>query len=413
MISTSLDLRTLSIVLTLTTFSLSVLMVFIWRTNKTYPGFGLWAIANSAVAIGFFFLSCRGFLPDFVTIILANSFTFGSLLLTFTGTRLYLGLDRGIAISISVFLIHLSGFLYFNYVDKQTVARIIMTSGFLALISFLVSYDFRRGWLKEHNSTYLFASLIYLSFGILMIARAVLTYFFTDTDSYYSPNWVQSLSYLCFVVYAISWTFLYSILNNERLNQELKNTKNEFEKLATTDFLTGVNNNRRFFEIGGTEIQRAKRFRHPLTLIMFDVDFFKRINDTYGHAVGDRVLIAIVDICRYNLRELDVLGRLGGEEFGIMLPHTDIDVGKMVAGRLRRAFSETDIDLADTTIRITASFGVTELKAEDNELKELLIRADSALYTAKQGGRNQVRVSTHYGQTLMADISDIGSSRIM
>lgn len=111
------------------------------------------------------------------------------------------------------------------------------------------------------------------------------------------------------------------------------------------------------------------------------------------------------------MRELDTVGRLGGEEFGIVLPHTDIDVAKMVAGRLRRAFDETEIEILTQTIKVTASFGVTEFLESDKQLKDLLDRADFALYEAKQNGRNQVKSSiTHL---LSETSSEISSARIM
>lgn len=413
MLSTFLDLRTLSTVLMLITISLSILMIFIWRSSKTYPGFGSWTLANVSVAIGFLLLTGRGILPDFVTIVVANGFTFGSLLLTYAGTRKFLGFRSNRLFISGILILHTIAFIYFSYINKQVIPRILTISIFLAIVSYVIAESFREALQKERKVTYSFASGIYFSFAALMIGRAVLTYLFTDLNNYYAPDWVQSSSYLIFIIYAVSWTFMYLILNNERLYSELKSTKNKFEKMATTDFLTGVNNNRRFFEVGGIEIQRAKRFDHPLTLIMFDIDFFKKINDTYGHAAGDKVLMAIVDSCKFNLRELDVLGRLGGEEFGILLPHTDIDVGKMVASRLRRAFSDTPITLSDTIINVTASFGVTSLGKDDTDLKELLVRADTALYEAKQNGRDQVRAFVMSGNAAMSEIADMRSDSIM
>lgn len=413
MTSIFLDLRTLSFVLMLVTISLSILMMLIWRTNRTYPGFGFWAIANISAAAGFLFIGLRGVIPDFVTVIIANGFAFGGVLFTFLGNRSFLGFSNGKVFSIISLILYVLGLTYIEYFDEKVIYRIVFTSLFVAVVNGRNAFDFRRGWLKEKSTTYRFAGAIYLIFSLMMIMRAGLTYSFSDMKDFYVPDWIQSSSFMMLIIFAIVWTFIYMILNNERLQQELKATKTEFERLATTDFLTGINNNRRFFEIGESEIQRAKRFRHPLTLIMFDIDYFKKVNDTYGHDAGDRVLIAIVNICKFNLRDLDVLGRLGGEEFGVLLPHADIDVGKMVAGRFRRAFAETEIELPLESIKVTASFGVTEFCESDTELKDLLNRADAALYEAKQNGRNQVKVASMVKRKVVASLSKLDSIKVM
>lgn len=404
-----LDLRTLYVVFVTITVSLCILMLFIWRTNRTYPGFGFWTLANVSAAAGFVFLILYGSASEFITVVIANSLTFGSTLLCFIGNRRFLGFSSGWKFSLA--LLFLNSFLisYFTYFDNQAGYRIVSLSLLLVIVSGRNVYDFRRAWLKAGNASYAFVSVVYLTFSLAMLGRAVFTYILAGGGR----NWIQPLSFIAFIIFAIAWTFIYMILNNERLQQELKRTKTEFERLATTDFLTGINNNRRFFEIGEIEIQRARRFRHPLTLIMFDIDYFKKINDTYGHAAGDTVLIAIVDVCKFNLRDLDTIGRLGGEEFGILLPHTDIDVAKMVAGRLRRAFAETQIAVAADNIKITASFGVTELSETDKTLKILLDRADSALYEAKQNGRNQVKASVSASGVISENLPEISSAQIM
>lgn len=388
--STFLDLQTLAVVFAVITASLCLLMIFIWRTSRTYQGFGFWTLANISATAGFIFLILYGIKNGFLTVVMANALTFSSMLLSFLGNRKFLGFRSAWFFSASIFVLNILLTIYAGYFDNPVSSRIIFLSLLLVIVSGRNVVDFRRAWLKEKKISYRFVSAVYLLFSLSMVARAIFTYSFSNGGR----GWIQPLSYLVFIIFAIAWTFIYMILNNERLQQELKTTRTEFERLATTDFLTGINNNRRFFEIGEIEIQRARRFHHPLTLIMFDIDYFKKINDTYGHAAGDKVLITVVDFCKYNLRELDSLGRLGGEEFGILLPHTDIDVGKMVAGRLRRTFDETEIAFAAETIKVTASFGVTEFCESDKELKDLLNRADFALYEAKQNGRNQVKASS-------------------
>lgn len=160
--------------------------------------------------------------------------------------------------------------------------------------------------------------------------------------------------------------------------------------LAITDNLTNVFNRNHFFELCQKEIDRARRYGRSMSLILMDIDHFKNINDTYGHAAGDWTLKAIVDECRNCLREQDIFGRYGGEEFTIFLPETNSEGALEVAERLREKIA--GIRLQDhAEVAITASFGVVSIeRAGDVELKRLLKNADQALYRAKEAGRNRV-----------------------
>jgi diguanylate cyclase (GGDEF)-like protein len=146
-------------------------------------------------------------------------------------------------------------------------------------------------------------------------------------------------------------------------------------------------------ELANQEIHRAIRFSNPMSILMVDLDNFKIINDTYGHKSGDNVLKGFSAVCRLAFREIDVVGRIGGEEFAILLPETSRVQAIEVAERLRTRIANTSIptDL-DLTIEFTVSIGVASLSSEDDTLDVLLSHADNALYKAKSAGRNQVRV---------------------
>jgi diguanylate cyclase (GGDEF)-like protein len=184
---------------------------------------------------------------------------------------------------------------------------------------------------------------------------------------------------------------------NETLEQkvaertrELEFAKELAEMQARTDFLTGLNNRHAFEETAVTEISRAHRYGHPLSLVVFDLDRFKEINDEYGHAAGDTVLFTVAQTARMELRDSDVLGRLGGEEFAVLLPGIGLEAGLTTAERLRIALEENAADYGDHDVPFTASFGVTALYESDRTLDSLLQRADQAMYRAKQQGRNRV-----------------------
>jgi diguanylate cyclase (GGDEF)-like protein/PAS domain S-box-containing protein len=164
------------------------------------------------------------------------------------------------------------------------------------------------------------------------------------------------------------------------------------QQLAITDSLTGLYNRRGFFELGRREVERARRFGRPLTAIMFDLDHFKRVNDAYGHPIGDQVLAGLAECCRHELREVDLLGRYGGEEFTVLLPESGLTTARPVAERLRRRVERAAIDTDRGPMTITISLGIAMLDENCADLEALLERADQALYAAKQTGRNRVCV---------------------
>lgn len=173
---------------------------------------------------------------------------------------------------------------------------------------------------------------------------------------------------------------------------ENRNNRINLEKQAYTDYLTGLNNRRSFIEKTEIELYRKERYGRELSLIMFDIDYFKLINDKYGHNVGDLVLKEIANICRLVLREIDIIGRIGGEEFAILLPETGIKEAVMVAERLRIAIENAKVLAFDKEIKFAASFGVTVTNNSNKTINELLNQADTALYKAKNSGRNKVVV---------------------
>ena len=166
----------------------------------------------------------------------------------------------------------------------------------------------------------------------------------------------------------------------------------EFElvRLANADSLTGLPNRRYFLETGELEVRRVKRFGRTASVIMIDLDHFKTVNDRFGHAVGDVALRDLARVCRKLVRKIDILARLGGEEFAILSPETDEPSATRLGEKLRQAVADTPIDDGLNRFGITASFGVAEVCASDAGIGECLRRADFALYAAKRAGRNCV-----------------------
>ncbi|MFZ5882962.1 MAG: diguanylate cyclase [Chloroflexota bacterium] len=167
----------------------------------------------------------------------------------------------------------------------------------------------------------------------------------------------------------------------------------ETQRLAITDGLTGLYNRRHFMEIAKREFERARRYKRSLSAMIFDVDHFKKINDTYGHAAGDEVLRALAALCRKEIREADPLGRYGGEEFAGLFVEIDAETARKVAERLRMAVEKLVIPVDGQNLNITISIGIAEQNQNTPDIESLLARADQAMYIAKHKGRNCAAVS--------------------
>ena len=173
---------------------------------------------------------------------------------------------------------------------------------------------------------------------------------------------------------------------------EKKLIQEELERLATTDPLTGIYNRRSYFEMANKELRRSVRYNYPFSLLMIDIDHFKRVNDTYGHAFGDEVIQRFCEVCNGCLREEDIFGRVGGEEFSVILVSAALDGANTVAERIREQWQETGIQFEGKHVSFTVSIGVSELQNPRESVDMVMERADKALYQAKSDGRNQVKV---------------------
>lgn len=225
--------------------------------------------------------------------------------------------------------------------------------------------------LKGEQCEYLGVPLLSRSneFGLLLIGRAGAP-FQTDQRDIVSA----------FTNHAVA------ALDNARLFSEVQN-------LATTDSLTRMNNRRYFLELAEVEFNRIHRYQRKASLMLIDADHFKYINDTWGHEVGDRALKAIAYVCRTNLRQIDISGRYGGEEFIVMLPETSLRIAREVAERLRQSIEQLEMTVEGERIPLRASVGLAPVGPHTPDLATLIRMADGALYKAKRQGRNRVCVA--------------------
>ena len=186
-------------------------------------------------------------------------------------------------------------------------------------------------------------------------------------------------------------SYLEQLTRQSAITINRANTYSKVLQYATLDALTNLNNRRQFEVRLKQEIATTKRQKNPLCAMMVDIDFFKKVNDTYGHASGDAVLRTVASIIKEHLRESDIPSRYGGEEFAVLLPYTHIEEAKIVGERLRKAVETTPIPIDKKNINVTISMGLAEFSPQETG-EYLFKRADSALYEAKESGRNRVCV---------------------
>lgn len=199
----------------------------------------------------------------------------------------------------------------------------------------------------------------------------------------------------CYIVANVLGIFFSKRLNQFRQNHfrallQEQEIRQELERVAYLDYLTGAYNRRKFFELGEAEFYRFKRYQSSFSLLMLDLDNFKLLNDRFGHDAGDVFLIEFAKAIAQNLRTGDIMGRLGGEEFALILPETSLNLARQAAGRIISLCESVKVPYQSWFLYTTVSIGVTEVTDNDQSFNDTIKRADSALYQAKRAGRNRM-----------------------
>jgi len=381
---TTLDLRTMVVVLMLISFALSAVMIYVLRSSKSYDGFGWWTAGTTAATLTFVVIGLIGSSAPILTATLSSAAGTGSLITAYLGIRRFFGRSMPYRTTAIIWSASIFVPLLFLFVYPNAILRITIISMLVAVIAGASAYEFRAEGDSESRRVYRVARWSYGLFTTWMVARSLINIVMPDA---FGSNAGQGWTMAVYIVYNVFWTFNYLILNNQRLRQDLERAKSDLERQATTDFLTGVPNDRSFFETGEKEFSRAVRFRYPLSVVMMDLDGFKEINDRFGHAKGDEVLKSVVNDCRAKLRSSDTFARLGGDEFALLLAFTTSDNARIVAEVLRETIAGTK---AGPAAGVTCSFGIAEIADTDTDIKCTLDRADKNLYEAKRLGRNRV-----------------------
>ncbi|MBI5531904.1 MAG: diguanylate cyclase [Deltaproteobacteria bacterium] len=376
-----LDLETLYFALVLND---AVLAVSLWAAvgGPRRRGAGKWAISLALQSLSFAFFLSRGWITGPVSIVginVASCLAFSlqiAALLEFHGRKVVLWLPVLAAIACGL------GFgLLVTHAQMRLVLGGILYGGVLYAIGWLCLR--LRDTARRLGSHLLI--LANLAGGTLMALRAAAAVFRPDLylDGHDSAG-LPIVSALVAQATTLVSSLGFLLLHRERQEQAMT-------ELAMTDPLTGAFNRRTLFDLGNREIARALRDAADLSVVILDVDHFKRVNDEHGHAAGDEVLTRFVEIVRSCLRKSDLLTRYGGEEFCIVLPGAAAPAARSLAERIRVAIEQSDFQACGKPLRITTSAGVAGLDPTgDQGLSSVVQRADQALYVAKSSGRNRV-----------------------
>ena len=378
-----MDIKTLVLALALGNLSLCAALFFFEQQGgaNAVGRNATWSRAKLFQAVAWTLLYLRGTLPDFLTIPFANALLFAGFALDASALweqagrrvwRRYLmpALAAATVVFVSAWLL-----------DKPAAERIAITSVVTGFFFVAGAAALGRRW-SSGTMLRRYLVVLMLALALAVVARGVLTLTLPDGWSWVSPALIQGAGIAALYLMMLGNAFGYLLLGREQLDGELA-------RLEVLDALTEVPNRRGFYQALTPWLALARRPGLPTGLIILNLDHFKRINDDYGHAVGDMVLVAMVDVCKKQLRDSDLMGRLGGGEFAIQLPRTSQDDAMMVAERIRNAIALLPVKAEKAVINMTASLGVTTIRADDS-IVSLFKRADEALQDAKASGRNRV-----------------------
>lgn len=305
------------------------------------------------------------------------------------GARLFRTTDRETA-RLDVGLVALPIFLLIGAaIAGQTRLALLVAEFGAGALALFCAHALLGGPDRRARASALFTSAILVAEALSLFASAALTI------GGLAPDTVLAWFHAGGFVLLIGWNFGFLMLIGQR-NQE------RIADLANHDELTGANTRRALFEKARHSFAIARRKRSPLSVLMLDIDFFKKVNDTYGHAAGDQVLRQFARIVESCLRSADMFGRVGGEEFCVVLPDTPIEGALSLAERIRAGFAEYTLIVAGKPVVTTVSIGVTCRDDQVSDLDALLAAADQALYRAKQEGRN--RIHSSHAQTSAAPV---------
>ncbi|MBW8311104.1 MAG: GGDEF domain-containing protein [Rhizobium sp.] len=381
----SFDIRSALLVGALLTLLVGVLLAVVARAlpANLRPAVTPWIAATLLQPVGFVLLTQRDVLPPWLTIVVANALIALAFAAYALALRRFYQLPARAGLLSLMVALAVATSAWWGLVQPDLTQRLIAISLVLAwMLGYSAWTIYRRS--DARGPIRQVAGGAFLASALIMAYRSVvLVYDPGQVTGVFQLTHVQLLTYALGSILPVVATLGFLLLCTERSQREL-------ERAARVDYLTGVYNRRAIEELGTRAIAAARRHGMSLAALVVDIDHFKRINDELGHAAGDHALVRAVERIRDELRSEDLLGRLGGEEFIVLMPSTDSGSAVAAAERIREAFSAQPLVLGEQRRPVTLSIGVAVLAPADRQFSQLLQRADRAMYAAKKAGRDLV-----------------------
>jgi diguanylate cyclase (GGDEF)-like protein len=383
----NLDVNTLFLVTIYVEAILGLLLLFAWVQNTAIHAVAWWGFADLLRAASIVLFGMFGSVPDLISIDLANAMLFTAFALTWTGARVF---DHRRPLPILMF----GGAALWLVASRiPAVAnwwdlRVLLSCGIITSYTWATAYEFWRGRSEALVSRWP-AIFMLFAHGALYLLRtpfgARLPWSPTGKEVFDSV-WMTVLSFEA-LLFTISIAFILLAMAKER-------TEHRHKTAALVDPLTGIANRRAFLQDSEAQLKRQAADPRPIAVMLLDLDNFKSINDRFGHAVGDRVLMRFAEVANGCMRRADLFGRLGGEEFAAVLVDATRERALMVAEQIRTSFANDTYELDGRPIVATVSIGVVISYDAVLDISALLAQADHALYRAKDNGRNRIEVAS-------------------
>jgi diguanylate cyclase (GGDEF)-like protein len=382
----NLDVNTLFLVTIYVEAMLGLLLLFAWVQNSAITAVAWWGSAHLLRALSVVLFGLYGQAPEWVSIDLSNAILFTAFAATWIGARVfdgrpltYVGLFGGAALWLVVCRIPL--------IAESMEARILISSFIITGYTWAAAYEFWGGRSEPLVSRWP-AIFMLFAHGALFLLRtplAVMLPWIPDTQIFESV-WLTVLSFEA-LLFTIAIAFILLAMAKER-------TEFLHKTASLVDPLTGIPNRRAFLEGAGVIAKRSEGKAQSAAVLLIDLDHFKQINDSFGHALGDRVLQVFAQTAHEHIGPQDLLGRLGGEEFAILLCDVDRHRAMDVAETVREAFQAAAVEVDGQKVGGTCSIGVAVSDSGPLDISDLLAQADEALYSAKERGRNRCELAT-------------------
>lgn len=380
-----MDIRTLFFAMAVANLAFALgIFLYVKGQHSVHHSISIWGKSRFLAGIGIVILALRGvLLPVPMAIVVANGMVWTAIYLSVIAFKSCL--DRPmpkLPSTVTVFFGLAVAWIVLLLLDIPENMRIVLFSVYFSMALVIISKDLAYGW-RDNSILQKFLAAFTPFFVVVTVLRGAEALWHPD-EGIFSRNSLQVTAMFIGFVETISTSFGFLLLAKEKTDREL-------EMQAGTDHLTGLPNRRSFYSMAEKVFSLEKRTGQALSLLLLDIDHFKKINDRFGHDTGDRVLEVFADILRSATRQCDFLVRLGGEEFGVLMPDTPPGAAGDAAERIRLAVQSCEISAGDEPVRFTVSIGVYgEDAVSTPDMDHYFHCADHALYRAKTKGRNRV-----------------------